>query len=300
MPPMPLTRQGGLDSVLELRAESEHPVHRLRKGHLLRRSMPALRYQAHGQMPAEKVRVRAASPRPVMRQVWEAHIERDKMRNLIAFNDNYSDNSTEAGFEFTFYCDICHEGYRTRFIPSKTYKKKGFFDNIGRVASIAGQLSGQYNIGYAGERGGDMLSSRFDGMSPAWHKEHEAAFELAQNEARGRFHRCPRCGKWVCGNDWNEEASLCVDDAPRESVEIAAARAGKMKEDIWERSRNTQVFTGEIDQRQAMCPNCGKPAGQGKFCNNCGSPTSPPKCQQCGAENPPGARFCSECGDRLR
>lgn len=91
-----------------------------------------------------------------------------------------------------------------------------------------------------------------------------------------------------------------MDDAPRESVEIAAARADKMKEDIWERSRNTQVFTGEIDQRQAMCPNCGKPAGQGKFCNNCGSPTSPPKCQQCGAENPPGARFCSECGDRLR
>lgn len=235
-----------------------------------------------------------------MRQVREAHFRREKMsRNLISFNDNYEDNSTEAGFEFTFFCDQCREGYKTRFIASKTYKKRGLFNNLGRVADIAGHLSGNYDIGYAGSVGGDMMSSRFEGMSPEWHKEHEAAFETAQNEARGHFHRCPRCNKWVCDNDWNEEVALCVEDAPRESVEVAAARAEKMREDIRNRAQNTQVFTGEIDQRQAMCPKCGKPAGQGKFCNNCGAPTSTPKCQQCGAENPPGARFCSECGGKM-
>ncbi len=46
------------------------------------------------------------------------------MSKMIAFNDNYSDDSTDAGFTFTFFCDKCNEGYKTGFIASKTYKKK--------------------------------------------------------------------------------------------------------------------------------------------------------------------------------
>ncbi len=191
------------------------------------------------------------------------------------------------------------ECQKTRFVPSRTFKKKGLFDNIGKIASAAGALAGSGRISTAGRAGSDVLGAKYEGMSPEWHKEHQGAFEEAQNEARGHFHRCPRCQKWVCDNDWNEESSLCVGDAPRESVEVAAARADKMKKDIQTKADSTQVFTGEIDQRQALCPTCNKPAGQGKFCNNCGAPVGLPKCSQCGAQNPPGARFCSECGGKV-
>lgn len=136
-------------------------------------------------------------------------------------------------------------------------------------------------------------------MTPQWHKEHEGAFEIAQNEAKEHFFRCPRCKKYVCENDWNEQDGLCVDDAPRENVEVAAARAQKMVEDIKEKAESTKVYSGEIERRQTICPQCGKPAGEGKFCNNCGAPLGLIKCPKCGAQSPAGTRFCGECGTRF-
>lgn len=218
---------------------------------------------------------------------------------LKPFTDNFADNSTEAGFQFTFYCDICREGYRTEFIESKAYKKAGIFRGIGRLMSVIAWLAGKWRIGYSLERGTDFISERYRGMSPEWHKEHEKAFELAQNEAKGHFHRCPKCTRWVCENDWNEQEGLCIEDAPRVSVEVAAARAKKMVADIEEKAEGTQVFTGEIESKQTICPQCGKPAGEGKFCNNCGASLSLIKCPKCGAESPAGTRFCGECGTRL-
>jgi membrane protease subunit (stomatin/prohibitin family) len=103
----------------------------------------------------------------------------------------------------------------------------------------------------------------------------------------------------VCENDWNEQEGLCIDDAPRESTEVAAARAGKMVADIKQKAETTQVYTGEITQRQTICPVCGKPAGSGKFCNNCGAPLELKVCPKCGAKNPAGTSFCGECGTKL-
>jgi hypothetical protein len=218
---------------------------------------------------------------------------------LKPFTDNFADNSTEAGFQFTFFCDICREGYKTRFIESRTYKKKKFFRGIGGMVRAAATLTGDYRIGYGVERGTDVISERFSGMSPEWHKEHEAAFELAQNEAKQLFHRCPRCTKWVCENDWNEQEGLCTNCAPRISVEVAAAKAEKAVQDIKEKTAKTQVFTGEIESKQTICPHCGKPAGEGKFCNNCGASLALIKCPKCGAESSVGTRFCGECGTKL-
>jgi hypothetical protein len=161
---------------------------------------------------------------------------------LQPFTDNFADNSTEAGFQFTFFCDLCQEGYKTNFIESKTYKKAGLLRGLGKALSIGATVLGQTGIGSSIERGSDILTERFEGMSPEWHKEHEVAFGIAQNEAKGHFKRCPKCKKWVCENDWNEQEGLCVDDAPREAVEVAAAKAEKMVEDIKEKAKGTQVF----------------------------------------------------------
>ena len=152
-----------------------------------------------------------------------------------------------------------------------------------------------HNIGY----GANMYAEKFRGQSPEWHKEHETAFETAQNEAKGNFQRCPKCRKYVCENDWNDQEGLCVEDAPRESVEVAAAKAGKMVKDIQIKAENTEVFTGKIESKQTICPQCGKPSGQGKFCNNCGASLSLVKCPKCGAQSSAGTNFCGECGSRF-
>jgi acetyl-CoA carboxylase beta subunit len=136
-------------------------------------------------------------------------------------------------------------------------------------------------------------------MSPDWHKEHEKAFEVAQNEAKGHFQRCPRCKKYVCENDWNEQEGLCVEEAPRESTEVAASRAEKMVADIKAKASKTEVFTGDIESKQTLCPLCGKPTGTGKFCNNCGAPLGLTKCPKCGAQSQAGTRFCGECGAKF-
>lgn len=48
------------------------------------------------------------------------------------------------------------------------------------------------------------------------------------------------------------------------------------------------------------CPHChfDNPPGM-KFCGECGSKLGVPPCPQCGSENPPGFKFCGECGSPL-
>jgi hypothetical protein len=217
---------------------------------------------------------------------------------LQAFTRNFVDNSDEAGFKFTFNCDVCGDGYKTNFIESRSKKKAGFLKGLGNAASIGTSLLGSH-VGYSIERGTEAYAAKFSGMSPGWHKEHEAAFETAQNEAKGHFQRCPKCRKYVCEMDWNEQEGLCVEDAPRQNVEVAAAKAGKMVKDIQNKAENTQVFSGAIESKQTLCPQCGKPAGEGKFCNNCGASLSMVKCAKCGTQSPVGTNFCGGCGSRL-
>jgi hypothetical protein len=214
------------------------------------------------------------------------------------FTRNYADNSADAGFQFTFFCDRCNDGYKTNFTTAKSYKKAGLLKGLGRAASIGSSVLGRSG-GYQVEQGTDVIAGRFQGMSPAWHQEHEEAFKLAQNEAMGHFHKCPKCTRWVDDSCWNDEDGLCIDDAPRGATEIAAARASQRKEQIWKKAEETQVFTGEIKATQTICWKCGKPAGSGKFCNNCGASLSMLACPKCGAQNVPGTSFCGECGNKL-
>lgn len=220
---------------------------------------------------------------------------------LQAFTRNYNDNSTEAGFQFTFYCDCCNDGYVSSFIESETYKKKGLTRLIGQGASIAGSLFGGAlsNLSNTAERGSDVLSQRFAGQSPEWHKEHELAFGRAQNEAQGHFHRCPNDNKYVCDQCWNEDEGLCVSCAPRQEVYVAQARAEAMKRNIDDAGSKATVWQGAIESKTTICPSCGKPAGNGKFCNNCGASLELKECPRCGAKNALTVRFCNNCGASL-
>lgn len=109
------------------------------------------------------------------------------MANMIAFNNNYDDLSTDAGFQFSFKCESCGEGYKTTFIESKTYRKGRLFRGLGSIAGSAGSIIGQSGLGYMVSSGSQTMSEKFQGMSPEWHKEHEVAFETAQNEAKPHF-----------------------------------------------------------------------------------------------------------------
>jgi hypothetical protein len=217
---------------------------------------------------------------------------------LQSFTRNYEDNSTEAGFQFTFYCDLCEDGYKSSFVESETYKKSRGLRGLARGASaLRGLVGGALgNIGYTLERGGDILSERFEGMSPEWHKEHEKAFENAKNEAQKHFHRCHGCNHWVCDTCYNEDEMLCTECAPRQEVAVAKARAEAMRRNIDEAAETATVWKGKIESKTVVCSTCGKPAGSGKFCNNCGASMALAVCPACGENNAQGVRFCNHCG----
>ena len=238
-----------------------------------------------------------------LRQKTEAG-RAEEVKMLHSFTRNYEDNSTEAGFQFTFYCDLCHDGFKSSFVESETYKKGQGFIKIARGAGVLGSLLGgrMGDFGWSLERGGDILSERFNGMSPEWQKEHEIAFEYAKNEAQRYFHRCHSCRQWVCDACFNEEEELCTDCAPRRNISIAKARSAAMQRNIEEEAEKEIIWEGKLESRTIVCPQCGKPVGGGKFCNHCGAPTGrrfAVKCPVCGEENTPDAKFCTGCGNKM-
>ena len=220
---------------------------------------------------------------------------------LSSFTRNYEDNSTAAGFEFTFYCDICNDGFRSSFIESETYKKgknlRGFTQGLGVLGSFLGGRAS--NVGYRMERSGNVLSERFEGQSPEWRKEHEKAFERAHNEAQRHFHRCHGCNLYVCDSCMNEDEGLCTKCAPRQEIYVAKARADAMRQNIDQAGAQATVWRGEIESKTTICPSCGKPAGTGKFCNNCGVSMEMKECSVCGTKNSLKVRFCNNCGNNL-
>ena len=220
---------------------------------------------------------------------------------MTAFTRNYEDNSTEAGFQFTFYCDLCNDGFKTSFVESETQKKNAKLRGIGQGLWAVGSLLGGRlsDVGWAAEQGTDVLSERFNGMSAEWQKEHDHAFLMAQNEAQQYFHRCHGCHSWVCDACYNEAEDLCTDCAPRQNVAVAKAKSQAMQRNLDEAAGSQTVWSGKLESKTIVCPVCGKPAGNGKFCSNCGASLQGKACPKCGAKLADDARFCSECGAKV-
>ena len=126
---------------------------------------------------------------------------------LKSFTRNYEDNSADAGFQYTFYCDLCNNGYKSSFVESKTYKKKSKIQTLSKGANILGGFLGGFadKVGSTLQNGGNILSNKFENQSPEWRKEYETVFNEAQEEVKksAHFKKCPGCSKWVCPDCFN-------------------------------------------------------------------------------------------------
>lgn len=205
---------------------------------------------------------------------------------LIKFVRNYSDESTERGFQFEFHCDRCGTGYRTSFKTSAT----GVVSEALDVAS--GLLGGL--LGKAADVGDRIHSA-------AWEKAHDNAFLEAVKEVKPNFIQCPRCTEWVCREScWNRERGLCKSCAPDVAAEYAAAQVDAEIQQGREAIREIDYVTDKEQFKTAIraaCPSCGAAISGGKFCPECGAPLTEDKfCIECGSKILSTAKFCPECG----
>lgn len=215
------------------------------------------------------------------------------MAERIEFVRNYRDLSTDTGFQFEFICDRCGAGYRTRFEESTVAKVSGVLDAASSV------FGGFFNT--AANLGGRVRSA-------AWERQHDEAFLRATQEMRPDFVQCPRCQNWVCRKQcWNTKRGLCKECAPDLGVEMSAAQASRSVEEIWAHAAMAEEDKklGKEHWRQtirATCPECEAPlASNAKFCPECGAKLkSSNHCVECGAKLTPGAKFCPECGTRAK
>lgn len=215
------------------------------------------------------------------------------MSEKFIFTKNYSDLSTDKGFQFEFYCDRCGTGYRTAFKAS----------TIGGISSALGTAGGLLGgiFSKAAEISDQVKSAN-------WEKAHDNAFQSAMEELKKEFVQCPRCSSWVCiVSCWNENKGLCKECAPDLGVEMAAAQSSRTVEEIWAHSKMAEEDREMLKTKswregvRATCPQCHKPlAAKSKFCPECGAKIlDSTSCAKCGFKLTPGAKFCPECGEKV-
>ena len=213
------------------------------------------------------------------------------MGGKIVFTRNYHDLCTNKGFQFEFICDRCGTGYRTKFKTSAT-------GTVSEVLEAASSLFGGL-FGNAAD-----ITNRVQNVS--WEKAHDVAFQEAMEELKPEFIQCPRCSSWVCRKAcWNNKKGLCKECAPDLGVEMAAAQSSCSVEEIWTHARmaDEDKKLGEANWREticASCPKCEAPLEtNAKFCPECGERLKKAThCQECGSALSPGVKFCPECGNK--
>ena len=209
---------------------------------------------------------------------------------LRDFVKNHQDMSDDNGFQFKFYCDICGDGYLSRYRQAPFSKARTALG----VAEGIGSMLGRGGI-WGGRQAADALHDA------KWREAKEKAFDEALREARAHFTKCPSCTKYVDANCWNEQALMCVECAPRQAVVVQKAKAQAFVQKAQE-AMAVKDFSAEIavaEEATVVCPNCKKPTTVGKICEACGAPLDKRLCSNCGAKNSISARFCNTCGAKL-
>ncbi len=214
------------------------------------------------------------------------------MSDEIEFVSNYSDLCTDRGFQFEFHCARCSSGFRTPFKPWAVGTASAVLDAAGSL--FGGVFGSAANVGERVRSG-------------AWQKAHDEAFRTAIVEIKPSFVQCPRCSSWVCRKScWNTKRGLCKDCAPDLGVEMSAAQASRSVEEVWAHAAMAEEDKklGKEQWREtirATCPNCEAPlAVNAKFCPECGAKLKGGAlCGACGTKLTPGAKFCPECGEKV-
>src|SRR6266545_2276421 len=111
------------------------------------------------------------------------------MSTPVPYTDNYTDHSTEAGYQFEFFCERCGNGYKSGFKHSAM--------SIGTKAlrTLGGMFGGRLNeAAYGAGNVQDLTESQAK----------DKALLEAVEECRPLFNQCHRCGQWVCKDIcWN-------------------------------------------------------------------------------------------------
>ena len=239
---------------------------------------------------------------------------------MIEFVRNYSDHSTDRGYQFEFRCDHCSSGYMSSYKPSA----------LGAAGSILEAASSIFGGFLGGAR-----DSAYDIQRAIGGKAHDSALQEAVAEVKQKFSRCQRCGKWVCNEIcWNTRAQQCTGCTPKYEQEIISQRTHAQlrasQQQLEDKAATTDYVSGidvrpdvqvefnhgnaEIeghDVRQlpasanpataaaaAVCAACKAPLTGGKFCGECGAPVAR-ACPSCGTSASATAKFCNDCGTKL-
>jgi len=205
---------------------------------------------------------------------------------LIQFTRNYNDQSTDAGFQYEFYCDRCGNGYQTHFESSAT-------GTVSKALDAASSLLGGFLSNAA--------SAAHTVHSAAWEKAHDVAFMRAIEEAKPHFHKCKRFGHWVDDDCWNDERGLCKDCAPDLQEEFSSIQTEAAIADAREKAASVDYVSADKFKQTVVgtCPHCGAKVGGGKFCPECGKPLISEKfCINCSAKMSAAVKFCPECGTK--
>jgi len=216
------------------------------------------------------------------------------MKDDLHFADNSRDLSlqsgTGAGFQFEFYCECCHDTWRSPFQPYSSGRASGWMQE---ASSLLGNLLG--SVGYS-------VDNAVDGLASAgWGTARDGAFKEAVGAAQRHFNRCAQCHNYACGRCWNVDSGLCQNCAPDLAASIQAARHTGQRQAAMEKAQLAgESLAAKLDvsaTRQLVCPACHAETRGAKFCPQCGCHlAAQDQCGGCATKLPAGSRFCPECG----